>query len=1069
MSFNQVNNMSFPNEEKLTLNEWNKNKNKNKNTEKNNDLPEFRFMDGPPFVSANNFHYGHVLVGSIKDIINRYKTMKGFKVLNKLGYDCHGLPIEMKANEVLNINTKQDVMDYGIDKYNQKCRELIKTFSGSWSGIYDRMARKHDSEDEYRTMDTSYMESTWWVFKQLWDKDLVYKGSKIMPYSTKCTTPLSNFEAGQAYKNITDISVYTKLCLINTSDINNNNTYFLVWTTTPWTLPMNMALCVNPDLTYVKINDLTTNENYILAESTIKSVYKKNKKYKIIEKYNGTELTNFMYKPPFNYYDYLENNKYRKVISDKFVTSDSGTGIVHLSPAFGEEDLKVCIKNNIITEETLSDVCPINEDGYFTKHIEMFEGKYFKNIDVDVIRYLKTNNMLFKQLDYNHSYPHCWRTDTPLMYRPVSSYFIKVTAIKEDLINNNKKVNWVPGHVGEKRFGEWIGNVRDWCVSRSRYFGTPIPIWVSDNGNESICVGSIKELVELAELDYVPDDLHKEFIDSITIKSKNGNGILRRIPDIFDCWFESGCVPYAQNHYSTIDFSNQEYLSDFVCEGIDQTRGWFYTLMVLSTALFNKPAFKNVICTGLVLAEDGKKMSKSKQNYTPINEVFDKYGSDALRLYLTNSPAACADSVKFNDKDLQYTLRSPIQLFNGLKFFIEQVTKYEKDGNIFNYELNKNLNVIDKWILSRIDSTIKSIDNIMDKYEVFRIKDVLFNFINDITNVHIKFRRNAFKGKLGKEEQEKSLTVLYIVLLQFSKISAPFMPFFSEYLYNKLKNTNSSVHDEKYPESRNYLDEVTERKMRRLLKIVDMSRSLRSKSKLASSVKKPLNHITIFSDDDEYINDLNEFYIYLNVEINSINIYYKNQKEYITYTILPNKGIIGKKYKKDAKFVTKAINDLSNEQIYENLNNEYIILELENGKTININKDDEYKISINNNYKYKDYELVLIDEDNMLMINYEETEEVMNKYMTKLFVRSVQELREESGLHPWDKIEIYYKTNNNLSNAIKMYKDNIENDLMYKIYEDNMQYNINKIISTKKCKYTENNIIDITITSFQSK
>ena len=1124
-------NTKFSNTEVNTLKMWKENNiigfDQQNTSNSSNSSKEYKFMDGPPFVTSNNFHYGHVLVGSIKDVFIRYKTMNGFNVTNKLGYDCHGLPIEMMANKILNLSTKSDVLEYGIGKYNRKCKELVDSYSGDWLPIYDRMARKHDPNNEYRTLDLSYMESVWNVFGRLWEKDLVYQASKIMPYSTKCSTTLSNFEVSQGYKDVIDKSVFVKFPLHNldnnnlfTDKLNNNKIYALVWTTTPWTLPMNMGLCVHPELEYVKIHDMENDEMYIVARSCLDSIYKKSKKnknkklYEIIESFKGSKLENVSYDYLYHYY-YNDNiNKNRgRIVVDGYVSSDSGTGIVHMAPAFGEDDLRICIDNNIIKSEDIMDYCPIDDDGYFTDKIKLYSGKYFKDIDSDVIKYLKNIKLLFKSLPYKHSYPHCWRTDTPLINRPVSSFFINVKNIKEDLIENNKKVNWIPSRVGTNKFGKWISNARDWCVSRSRFFGTPIPVWQSDDGKESICISSVEELVELGELDGKPinrhdiTDIHRENIDSILIKSKEGRGYLKRVESVFDCWFESGSVPYAQDHYSNAKFEEREYLSDFVCEGLDQTRGWFYTTMVLSTALDNKPAFKNVICTGLVLAEDGKKMSKSKQNYSPIDTVFEEYGSDALRLYLISSNAAKAESTKFIASDIKYMMKKPIQLVNCLNLWIEQLTLFRNNGNVFDRiefgriefdsdsEVHTNIsdNKIDIWILSCLNTTIRNVDKMMNSYQISSVKDILFNFIENVCNWYIKFRRNQLQGKDGSENQRVVLSVLYYILHKFIVLIAPFMPFLSEHLYqvlnkqfkNKNKNKNNkyiSVHNEKYPTyNSDTSGDKIEKSMKDLQDMVEVCRLLRQKSTITSS-KMPLRKVSVYSNDKSYIKGLKQLDKYLKSEINYFNIEYSplscmpststiveteirestteaSNKKSIYYSVIPNRRIIARKYKNNVRMLFSKLDH------YECDSFDDVLRFNIDGENIELNMGVDYELSLEVKYKCKEHEYMTYDNDKIVMINTEKSENVENYYVYRMFVKNVQNMRQLAGLHPWNPIDIYYSADDELSSVLDKYKHKIESDLMYKIYRKyiSSEYNIDNILIQKEVCLYENINVNIII------
>lgn len=608
---------SFPKEEEKVLSLWDEIDAFHTSLELTKDKPEFSFFDGPPFATGTP-HYGHILASTIKDIVPRYATMTGHHVERRFGWDTHGVPIEHIIDKKLGITGKDDVFKYGLENYNNECRSIVMTYASDWRKTIGRLGRWIDFDNDYKTMYPSFMESTWWAFKQLHEKGQVYRGFKVMPYSTGLTTPLSNFEAQQNYKDVNDPAV-----TIGFNVIGQEKTQLVAWTTTPWTLPSNLSLCVNADFEYVKIYDETRDRYFILLESLIKTLYKKpkNEKYKIVEKIKGSDLVGLKYEPLFPYFAEQFHETAFRVISDDYVTSDSGTGIVHNAPAFGEEDNAACLKNGVISEDS---VLPnaIDDLGRFTKDVPDFEGVYVKDADKLIIKYLTNTGNLLLASQIRHSYPFCWRSDTPLLYRSVPAWFVRVKNIVPQMLDSVMKSHWVPNTIKEKRFANWIANARDWNVSRNRYWGTPIPLWVSDDFEEVVCVGSIKELEELTGVRNITD-LHRDVIDKLTIPSKQGKGDLKRIEEVFDCWFESGSMPYASQHYP---FENTEKFDErvpanFISEGLDQTRGWFYTLAVLGTHLFGSVPYKNVIVSGIVLAADGRKMSKSLK-ITLIHPLF---------------------------------------------------------------------------------------------------------------------------------------------------------------------------------------------------------------------------------------------------------------------------------------------------------------------------------------------------------------------------------------------------------------------------------------------------------------
>lgn len=695
---------SFPKEEEKILAFWNEINAFHTSLELSKDRPVFSFYDGPPFATGLP-HYGHLLAGTIKDIVTRYAHNTGHYVERRFGWDCHGLPVEHEIDKKLGIKGKDDVLKMGIDKYNAECRSIVMRYSKEWETTVSRMGRWIDFENDYKTLNLSFMETVWWVFKQLYDKGQVYRGYRVMPFSTACNTPLSNFEATQNYKDVSDPAVTVSFPLVDEPE-----TSILAWTTTPWTLPSNLALCVNPDFEYLKIKDGESGKQYIILEKRLDALYKDPKKAKctVLSKMKGSDLKGKRYVPLFPYF--ASRTESFKIVTDNYVTDDSGTGIVHQAPAFGEDDHRVCLAHGIIrVDEEVP--CPVDEKGCFTEAVTDFAGMYVKEADKAIQKHLKTLDRLAKQSTLVHSYPFCWRSDTPLLYKAVPSWFIRVQNVREKLMANNLKSRWVPDFVQEKRFHNWLENARDWNVSRNRYWGTPIPLWVSEDFQEVVCVGSVKELEELSGVTGITD-IHRDKIDHITIPSKMGKGVLRRVEEVFDCWFESGSMPYAQQHYPFENKAKFEksFPADFIAEGLDQTRGWFYTLLVLSTHLFDQPPYKNLIVNGLVLAADGKKMSKRLKNYPEPTAVLNSYGADALRLYLINSPVVRAETLKFKEDGVKEVVSKVLlPWYNAFKFFMNQVALLKKEMGIeFVHDPAKvgRSNVMDKWILASAQSLI---------------------------------------------------------------------------------------------------------------------------------------------------------------------------------------------------------------------------------------------------------------------------------------------------------------------------------------------------------------------------
>ena len=620
------------------LNFWEENETFAKTLAKTRQQPPFIFYDGPPFATGLP-HYGHLLAGTIKDIIPRFWTMRGHYVDRRFGWDCHGLPVELEIEQNLGLGGKSDIERFGVAQFNAECRKIVLRYTQEWEKTVRRMGRWVDFRNDYRTMDLSFMESVWWVFQRLWNQGLVYEGYKVVPFSTRLGTVLSNFEANLNYKDVQDPAITVRFAADG-----EEKTYFVAWTTTPWTLPSNLALAVGSEIDYVKVRDHEDGSRYILAESRLKVYFPKAGTYTIEQRYKGKDLLGRTYAPLFPYFAFHKERGSFRVIPADHVTTDEGTGIVHIAPAFGEDDFYACQKAGIDL------VNPVDDEGRFTAEVSDFAGLHVKEADPKIIEWLKREKKLVHQGTIFHSYPFCWRSDTPLIYRAVTTWFIRVEAFRDRLVANNRRTAWVPEHLRDGRFGNWLENARDWAISRNRYWGTPLPIWKSEDSSEVVCLGSVAELAERTGVQVT--DLHREFVDDLTFPASSGKGLMRRVPYVFDCWFESGSMPYAQLHYpfAHADDFDRYFPADFIAEGLDQTRGWFYTLMVVASALFDQPAFRHVVVNGLVLAEDGKKMSKRLKNYPEPEEIMAEHGADALRLYLINSPLVRAEELRFSEQ-----------------------------------------------------------------------------------------------------------------------------------------------------------------------------------------------------------------------------------------------------------------------------------------------------------------------------------------------------------------------------------------------------------------------------------
>lgn len=919
--------INFPAEEGKVLEHWKKIDAFQSSIKQSKNRPRYTFYDGPPFATGLP-HYGHILAGTVKDIVTRWAHQSGFHVERRFGWDCHGLPVEYEIDKTLGIKGPEDVEKMGIAKYNSECRKIVTRYAQEWEEIMTRLGRWIDFRNDYKTMYPSFMESVWWAFKQLFNKGLVYRGFKVMPFSTACNTPLSNFEAGQNYKDVTDPAVVVSFPLEEDA-----NVAILAWTTTPWTLPSNVALCVHPDSDYVKVKEVASGKVYILMQARLSSLYKTPEDYEILQTFKGSTLEGKKYVPLFDYFLHMKERGGFKVLTDTYVTESSGTGVVHQAPYFGEDDYRVSLKYGIITKD-MEPICPLDFCGRFVQPVKDFVGQYVKDADKNIIRHLKEKGRLVRNDTTTHSYPFCWRSDTPLIYRAVPSWFVRVEHMTDKLLESNSQTYWVPEFVKEKRFGNWLKDARDWAISRNRYWGTPIPLWVSDDGEEIVCVGSKEELEQLSGVPNLTD-LHREFIDQLTIPSRTGKGVLRRVTEVFDCWFESGSMPYAQNHYP---FENQKdfedgFPGDFIAEGIDQTRGWFYTLVVLGTALYGKAPFKNLICHGLVLAEDGQKMSKRKKNYPDPMDIVANYGADAIRLYLINSPVVRADNLCFKEKGVKDILKDVfLPWYNAYRFLVQCVDRLEKeDGVEFLY--NDRLlavpdNYMDQWILSFTQSLIKFVSSEMAAYRLYTVVPQLIKFVEELTNWYVRMNRRRLKGDSGQKDCQQALTTLFSVLFAMTKVMAPFIPFLTEHMYQNLRSLldpemtknqdTESVHFLLLPQARDSLiNTAIEKAVARLQTVVELGRIVRDRNTLP--MKYPLKEIVIIHTDDEVLKDIRALSDYLKEELNVRTVTVSNDKHKygVQLKAEPDHKVLGARLKGAFKAAMDAIRLLTDDQLTE--------------------------------------------------------------------------------------------------------------------------------------------------------
>ncbi|MFA6027780.1 MAG: isoleucine--tRNA ligase [Patescibacteria group bacterium] len=826
-------------QEETTLKFWQDNNIFEKSVKKEAPKGDYVFYDGPPFATGTP-HYGHIVASLMKDAVPRFWTMNGYRVERKWGWDCHGLPIENIVEKEMKVSSKRDIEEkMGVKKFNEACRGKVLMYEDVWKKFIPRMGRWVDMEHPYSTMDLSYMESIWWVFKQLWDKGLIYEGHKAMHICPRCETTLSQSEVAQGYKEVKDISLIAKFKLVD------ENTYVLAWTTTPWTLPGNIALAVGEKMEYLLVEE--GNEKFIVAKELVEKVFAE-KKYKVLKKFKGKDLVGKPYEPLFPYFDNKENRgRGFKIYAADFVSTEDGTGVVHIAPAFGEDDL------NLGKKENLPWIQHVNLTGRFTKEVSDFAGEQVKpaedpqKTDIEVLKWLAKEGKLFSKEKYTHTYPHCWRCDSPLLNYATSSWFVNVTKIKAGMISKAKKINWTPEHIKDGRFGKWLEGAADWSISRQRFWGSVMPIWKCDECKATHVFGSIKELEEHANKKI--SDLHKENMDVIEFKcSECDKGIMRRIPDVLDCWFESGSMPYAQMHYP---FENEKKFKDtfpaeFIAEGVDQTRCWFYYLLVLSIGVVDNIPFKNVITNGIVLAEDGQKMSKRLKNYPDPNLVIDKYGADALRYYLLTSPVMKADTLLFSEKGVDEVFKKVIIILDNVVSFYKM---YETKNDQTKLDSK---NILDQWIIAKLHVLLSEVTNSMKAYDLVLASRPIALFVNELSTWYLRRSRNRFKGE-NEQDKRQALSTMKYILSTLSKILAPFTPFTAEAIYKETDGNKESVHLEEWPKAdKKLINEALLSNMEKVREAVEKGLSLREEAKI--KVRQPLASLEIdFKLPKEYL------------------------------------------------------------------------------------------------------------------------------------------------------------------------------------------------------------------------
>lgn len=1047
----------FPKMEEDVLDFWNTKNVFQEQQKIRENSKEYSFYDGPPF--ANGLpHYGHLLATTIKDTVLRYWSMRGFKVSRRFGWDCHGLPVEFEIEKRESLKGRPDILKMGVARFNETCRDSVFVYAKEWEKTITRLGRWVDWNDQIRTMDKNYMESVWWVFSELYKKGLIYKDFKVVPYSPRTSSVVSNFEANQNYKNVSDPSIFIKF------KFEGKDEYILSWTTTPWTLPSNLALAVGEKITYVKVRDLSSDEVWILAKDCLSNFYtptkeKAEKAYEVLSELEGRDLLGLSYEPIFPYFKNHLNAF--KILHADYVSTSDGTGVVHQAPAFGEDDFFVCKQNKIEL------VDPIDDSGHFTEAVPDFKGMNFKDADKHICKFLKDKGALVKQGTLNHSYPFDERTDTPLMYRAVPSWYVAVEKIAKKIQKTNQEINWVPEHIKDGRMGSWLANARDWAISRNRFWGTPLPVWICDRDSKHVkVIGSIEELE--TKISKKVEDLHLHFVSEYNFSCSECKGMMRNEGLVFDCWFESGSMPYAQLHYP---FENKEkfdevFPADFIAEGLDQTRGWFYTLHILSNALFDRPAFKNVIVNGIILDESGKKMSKRHRNYTAPDELIAKYGADSVRLYMLNSPLLRAEDLCFVDQGVKDVTRLVLlPLWNSLSFLATYAAAdgWSPDVNLAKGDmssLNKfALHEMDQWILSRLESVLASLEKCLEDYKLYLLVPDLLVFIDELTNWYIRLNRRRFwgedSGKNGmSEDQKAAFSTLYFVLLQFSKILAPFAPFISEKIYKELiqgfGTIPHSVHLCDIPRfDSTRVRKDLERSMEVLRNIVENGRALRQKHKI--KVRQVLPSLMIISrnKDDKKIVEDGMALILSELNVKKIE-FTTDEAKHVRLGLKPNLRTLGQRYGARLKEFSKYLGELSQspQQVAD------IVDKVEQVGKVEILGEFLTKDDFLIDRQSKDESLIATDRGITILLDTKLTPELLAEGRAREVINRIQNLRKDSGLRVSDRINLEIVVPQEYIQEIQTHAEYILSETLGK--------NLNVIPSggTVTLKYMENYQID---------
>ena len=1001
--------MNFVEREKQVEKFWEDNQIFEKSMKVREGNPSYVFYDGPPTANGKP-HIGHVETRVIKDMIPRYRTMKGYQVPRKAGWDTHGLPVELEVEKKLGLDGKDQIEKYGVEPFIEQCKESVWKYEGMWEDFSHTVGFWADMKNPYVTYHNDYIESEWWALKEIWKKGLLYEGHKIVPYCPRCGTPLSSHEVAQGYKDVKERSAVVRF------KVKGEDAYILAWTTTPWTLPSNVALCVNPDEDYVKVT--SKGYTYYMAAALVDTVLGEGAE--VLEHYQGKDLEFKEYEPLFPYAEKrIGNKKAYYVVCDTYVTLTDGTGVVHIAPAFGEDDSKVGHRYD------LPFVQLVNEKGEMTEETP-WAGTFCKKADMAVLQALEDKDLLFDAPLFEHSYPHCWRCDTPLIYYARETWFIRMTAVKEDLIRNNNTINWIPESIGKGRFGDWLENVQDWGLSRNRYWGTPLPVWQCECGHQD-CIGSIEELKEKA--DNCPDDieLHRPYIDAVTIKCPKCGKEMHRVPEVIDCWFDSGSMPFAQHHYP---FENKEifekqFPAQFISEAVDQTRGWFYSLLAISTLLFNKAPYENVIVLGLVQDENGQKMSKSKGNAVDPFDALQTYGADAIRWYFYTSSAPWLPS-RFAGKTVVEGQRKFMgTLWNTYAFFVLYANIDNFDATKYSLEYEK-LAVMDKWLLSRLESTVKAVDDNLANYRIPEAAKALQSFVDDMSNWYVRRSRERFWAKGMEQDKINAYMTLYTALVTVAKAAAPMIPFMTEDIYQNLvksidASAPESIHLCDFPEvHENWIDPKMEEDMADLLEIVVMGRAARNTANIKN--RQPIGTMYVKSEFQ-----LSEFYKeIIEDELNVKEVVFKDDiADFISYSFKPQMRTVGPKYGKLLNKIKTVLSELDgNKAMAELKSTGELKLDIDGQEIVLLEEDLLIDMAQMEGYvSESDHTITVVLDTNL-------TPELIEEGFVRELVSKIQTMRKEAGFEVMDKIRVYAKDNDKIVDIMKNHGDEIKSEVL---------------------------------------